>query len=96
MLWLLEILRRDGRAEAIACPLPAGYYLENWGLVTEALGPFAEIRLVSDGGHTLTPVEGEDVVAWWRVEPIGVVRPSLRGAFALAESFGRENASKQS
>ncbi|WP_165066187.1 hypothetical protein [Paludisphaera rhizosphaerae] len=90
LLWRLEI---EGRGSVIG-PLPSTYYLENWENVTQAAGPYAVVRLASDGGHVLTPIAGDDVVAWWRVDPQGVVRPSLRAAFAHAEAKG--NPSKAS
>lgn len=84
--WTLEVIRGNGQFEPMTVPLPTSYFLEEWGLVKEAAGPWASVRLVSDDGHVLTPLGGDGPVGWWRVEPAGVTRPSLRGAFDVLSS----------
>lgn len=100
ILWRMEVVR-DGQSESLTADLPAAYFVENWDVVTQAVGPYASIRLVSDGGLSVVPVGGfgRDLVTWFRVEPSQAgeqSRPGLRAALAQAENLARGNASKSS
>ncbi|MDG3002210.1 hypothetical protein [Paludisphaera mucosa] len=88
MLWRLVITHGDGTTEDLTAPLPASFFLENWPLVVDTLGrygPHPAFRLISEDGFGLAPLGGDDCVAWWRVEPLGFVKPDLRSALTLAE-----------
>ncbi|WP_165063485.1 hypothetical protein [Paludisphaera rhizosphaerae] len=100
MLWRLEVVR-EGQHETLTADLPASYFVENWEVVAQTVGPYASVRLVTADGISLVPVGGlgRDLVTWWKVEPSQAgepSRPGLRAAFVQAENLARGNASKSS
>jgi len=87
MKFRLELIYDDGRREQPLADLPGEYFADHWaevfGVITRR-GLTPQVRLISDGGHVLSPVmsdEGRGAVAWWRVGE-GETRLDLRSALA--------------